>query len=156
MTYSTTAQKKINATGADELPVLLLEIDHPTFTQPVRVVNDGLDLTSNGELYVAMRVEASLPDQQPGQMPRARLALDNVGRELVEPLEASNGGEGATVRMMQVLRSTPNVIEWEATLDLSNVEMSSMTVTGDLSYEDILNKPGVPMRYDPVTAPGLF
>ena len=154
--HSAAYQRTINATSAEESPLILLEIDHSTFEQPIRVVNDNQDLISNGNTFVAMAFRCTLPDDREGQMPSARISLDNVGAELVAPLENSNGGEGATVRIMEVLRSNPDVIEWEGTLDLKNVELSNMEVSGELGYEEILNRPAVLLTYRPDIAPGLF
>lgn len=154
--YSRSLLEKMNATSADEVPLLLLEITHLDLSQPIRVVNDNQNLESNGDLFVAMAFRAALPDDMENQMPRAQLAVDNIGRELTDWLDQSGGGEGAQVRMMQVLRSAPDVIEWEVTLDLSNVRMNMLEVTGELGFEDLLNKPGIPMTYRPDTAPGLY
>jgi len=154
--YSTTTLEHINATSADELPLLLLEIDHPQLTQPARVVNDTQDLTSNGNLFVGMAFSASLPDDKPQQMPKARLAIDNVGKELVSWLEMSQGGRGSTCRMMQVMRSAPNLIELEITLDIMNVIITATTVEADLGFDDLLGRMSTPYSYRPDTAPGLF
>jgi len=155
--YSTATKKLVNATSAPELPLLLLEISHPALATPIRVVNDNQDLISNGNTYTAMAFRARLPDDMSqGGLPRAQLSIDNVGRELVQWIESSGGGKGASARMLQVVRSVPNVIEWEVTLDLSNVHMTAMEVTGTLGFEDLLNLPGVAFTYRPDTAPGLF
>lgn len=148
--------RAVNATSAKESPLVLLEIDHPQFSAPVRVVADTQDLVSNGDTYVASGIRSSLPDDREGQMPRAKLVFDNVDRQIGELLEGSGGGEGATVRLMEVLRSAPNVIEWEATLNLKNVELAGMEVVADIGYEDILNRPAVALTYRPDVAPGLF
>ena len=154
--YSATLKEKINSTSASETPLLLLEIDHPDLPAPVRVVNDNQDLVHQGNTYTAMAFRASLPEDLEEGMPRARLAIDNVGKELVAWLEASGGGQGATVRMIQVLRSTPDIIEWEVTMDLTNLSMTALEVSGVLSFDDLLNRPGVTLTYRPETAPGLF
>ena len=154
--HSAAYHRTINAASAEESPLILIVIDHPDFVQPIRVVNDAQDLVSNGETYVGIYFACKLPDDHEGQMPQAEISVDNVGRELVEPLEASNGGEGATVRMMEVLRSDPDTIEWETTLDLKNVRFVAMQVTGTLGYEEILNRPAVLLSYRPDVAPGLF
>lgn len=153
--YSAQARRAINATSG-EAPVILLEITHPDLSAPIRVAQDNADIVCQGNVFAAFAFEIDLPDDQDKQTPRARLAMDNVGRELTQWIEASNGGEGAQVRVMQVMRSDPDVVEWEATLDLSNVEMDVRRVTGELGFEDLLNKPGVLLRYDPQTAPGIF
>lgn len=154
--YSANYKRAIQATASIEQPVLLLEIAHAGLTEPIRVVNDTQDLTGNGNLFKAMAFRATLPDEQDGSMPRAKLSVDNVGRELVGWLESSQGGTGAEVRMMQLLRSAPDVIEWEITMDLTNVQIDVMQVSGSLGFDDLLNKPAVTLTYRPDTAPGLF
>jgi len=154
--HSAAYHRTINATSATESPLELLEIDHPTFGAPVRVVNDTQDVVSNGDTFAACAFYCQWPDDADGRMPRARLVLDNVGRELAQLLEDSNGGEGATMRFVEVLRSAPDTIEREATLELKNVEIVNMQVTGELGYEDILNRPAVAISYRPDVAPGLF
>lgn len=154
--YSAAYRETINRVSAAEAPLLMIEIAHPQLTQPIRVVNDTQDLTSNGNLFVALAFRATLPDDKDKQLPRARLAVDNVGRDLVGWLELSGGGEGATCRMMQVLRSNPNLIEWEVTLDLNNVSIDWVEVGGDLGFTDILNRPGTVITYRPDVCPGLY
>jgi hypothetical protein len=154
--YSSGAKETINATGAAETLLLLLEITHPDLGSPVRVVNDNQDLTSNGNLFVGIAFDATLPDEPTEGMPRASLAIDNVGKDLVAWLETSAGGQGAQVRMMQVRRSVPNTIEWEVTMELSNVSMDMLRVRGVLAFEDILNRPAVALTYRADVAPGLF
>lgn len=154
--YSDPFKENLNAVSAAEAPLLLLEITHPGLSEPARVVNDSEDLFSGGYQYVAVAFQAVLPDDLEEGMPHATLVVDNVGRELTEWIEASRGGAGARMRMMQVLRSNPDVIEWEVTLDLSNVHMTAASVQGTLSYEDLLNRPAVTLFYRPETAPGVF
>lgn len=154
--YSTTLHETVNSVSAAEAPLLLLEIDHPDLSQPIRVVNDNQDLVHQGNTFVAMAFRARLPDDLEQGLPRAILSVDNVGKEMVSWLEASNGGQGATCRMIQVLRSAPDVVEWETTLNLTDLRITQTEVTGSLGYEDLLNMPGVRLRYRPEVAPGLF
>ena len=71
-------------------------------------------------------------------------------------LESSQGGQGSSVRMMQVLRSDPDVIETDTTLFLSNISANAMVVRGTLSYHDVLNLPGVVLKHTPDVSPGLY
>ena len=154
--YSATAKRKLNATGADEIPLTLLEISNPALEQPIRVLNDNLDITSNGDLYVALEFAATLPDDTQGKLPRAKLMMDNAGEDLTKWLDESRGGAGSSVRFMQVLRSNPDNIEWEITMDLTNVDVTWTQVAGDLGFENLINQAAVCMAYTPVTAPGLY
>jgi hypothetical protein len=155
MTYSANFKEKTGSLSGTE-PVYLLEITHAQLAQPIRVVNDTQDITSNGNTFIAMAFRVSLPDNFAQQMPRARLSIDNIGRELTQWLEASNGGAGATVRIMQVMRDAPNVIEADFTLDLLNVSQNMMEVSGELGYEDTLNRPGMVATYRPENTPSIF
>src|SRR5690606_39131359 len=134
--------RRLNQTGAPETPLVCLEITHPELPTPVRVVNDTQALTSNGETFVALVFRIQLPDDLDKQMPRARLALDNVGRgpdgnSLADWLERAGGGRGARVRIMVLLRSAPDTIEWETTMDLANVQLALTEISGELQYEDL-------------------
>jgi hypothetical protein len=154
--YSATAKRKLNATGADEVPCVLLEITNAALPQPIRVVNDNLDITLNGDLYVAFPFDVALPDDTQGKLPRAKLAMDNAGEDLTEWLDLSRGGAGSSVRFIQVLRSNPDNIEWEITMDLTNVDVTWTQVSGDLGFENLINQAAVCMAYTPETAPGLY
>lgn len=137
-------------------PVILLEISHAQLATPVRVVNDTEDIVSDGDTYTAFAFRVALPSDIAGQLPRATLTLDNIGRELTQWIDNSNGGVGAQVRLMQVMRDTPDVIEYEITLDLLNVTQTVSEITGELGYDDTLNLAGLPITYRPDVAPGLF
>lgn len=154
--YSSNFRSTINSTSAREAPLLLLEISHTGLTTPIRVVNDVQDLVSNGNTYTALPFRARLPDDLEQGLPRAELSVDNIGKELVQWLEASGGGQGASCRMMQVMLGAPNVIEFEITLDLTNLHMSATEVSGTLGFENLLDRPACTWLYKPEVAPGLF
>lgn len=154
--YSLTARRRLSETSAAELPLFLLEISHVDLPEPVRVVGDSQDLISNGFTYVGMAFRISLPDERQGQQPRAELSVDNIGRELMQWVETSAGGRGSRVRIMQVLRSTPDIVEWEIEMELSNIRANATEVTGELGFPRLLDVPAVQVRADYSTTPGIF
>ena len=154
--YSAEYKSTLAATSAPEAPLTLLEINHPDLLQPVRVVNDNQNVTSNGVEYIACAFRCDLPDDFENQLPKATLAIDNVGKELMYWVETTGGGQGSTVRFIQIMRSRPDQIEWEITLNLTNVKATVSEVTGDLGYTNIFTRPAITMRFDPFTAPGIF
>jgi hypothetical protein len=154
--YSAQYKSTLAATSAPETPIVLLEITHPDLPTPVRVVNDSQNLTSNGLEYIACPFRCLLPDDIENQLPKATLAVDNVGRELMYWIETSAGGYGAQARFMQVMRSRPDLVEYDITLDMSNIKATSTQITADLGFENIFTRPAITMRYDPFTAPGVF
>ncbi|MBD3610518.1 MAG: DUF1833 family protein [Gammaproteobacteria bacterium] len=154
-TVTTGQQEDLNRIHGDA-PLTLLEITHPDLGAPVRVVQDNQSVVHLGNTFVAMSFRIILPDDKAQGMPKATLIIDNVGKELVSWLETSNGGQGAQVRIIQVRRSVPDVVEWELTMDLNDVDMTMLEVNGVMGFDDVLNLPGQPFVYRPDTAPGVF
>lgn len=154
--YSSAARTNLLATSADEPFLILLEITHADLTVPVRVVNDVQSITSNGSEFIGCPFDITLPDDVSGQMPQATLEIDNIGRDLTQWLEYSRGGQGARCRIMQVMRSDTDLIEFDMTLDLNNMLISNTKVTGILGFENILNRAGTITTFTPKTAPGLW
>ena len=154
--YSAAYKSTLAATSAPESPLVLLEITHPGLTVPVRVVNDTQNITCNGVEFIACAFRCLLPDDLESQLPKATLAVDNVGKELMQWVEVSDGGYGAQARFLQVMRSRPDLIEYEITLDLSDVKATVSEVTATLGYDNIFSRPAIALRYDPFTSPGVF
>lgn len=153
---STAAKRNINATSADEPLLELIEITHHDLVVPARFVNDTVDIVVEGHNYLACRFDLSLPDDQDEQVPSARLAVDNIGRELTQWLEVSQGGAGAKCRLILLLRSTPTNLEFDMTMDLTGLSITNYRVSGDLGFRNTLMQSAVTVRYDPSTTPGIF
>lgn len=156
MTYSTNARRNLLATSADEPMLELAEITHKDLAVPIRVVNDTIDIVVNGETFIACPFILSRPDDVDQQTPTAKIGVDNIGRELTQWLESSNGGKGAKLRMMAVMRSSPDVVEFDMTMDLTGLSINNQTVDGNLGFQNTLMQPAVTKRYDPISSPGLF
>ena len=155
-TYTSEFKSTLAEVSAAEAPLVLLQIDHPDLAQPVRVVNDTQDLTSNGDLYVAIPFRCTLPDDFENQLPKARLSVDNVGKELMYWIETSGGGNGSLVTMAQVMRSRPDLIEWSITMSLFNVTCTMSEVSGELGYENLFARKAIALQYRPSNSSGLF
>lgn len=131
----------------------------PSDTGEVWTINQSGGLVAEieaDETYIACAFRISLPDDIAQQVPRARLAIDNVGKELTQWLDASNGGRGSTVRVMQVMPDAPDVLESDVTLDLVNVRQTMLQITGELGYQNVLNLPASGINYRPDNTPPLF
>ncbi|OQS32597.1 DUF1833 family protein [Chromobacterium haemolyticum] len=154
--YSQAAREAMNATAADDVMLVLLEIRHPQLALPVRLVNDVQNIVVEGNEFIACAFDVTLPDDTDNRLPSAKLEIDNIGRELTQWLEISGGGTGATCRILQVMRSTPQLVEFDMTMDLSGLSMDHVKVSGTLGFADTLNQPAVTVYYRPETAPALF
>lgn len=153
---SASLKANLNTIVADEHPLVLLEIHHPSLTIPVRLVNDRKSVVSQGEQYMACPFELVLPDENESQLPRASLSITNIGRALTTWIDRTQGGMDAEVRIIIIQRSAPSIHEWELWVDLSSVTMDIERVSAQLTFDDILNKPSVPIIYNTTKTPALF
>ncbi len=154
--YSSEYKSTLAKVSAEEAPLVLLEISHADLTEPVRVVNDMQDLISNGNTFIACPFRYVLPDDFENQLPKARLAVDNVGRDLMYWIETTGGGQNSSVKMMQVMRSRPDTIEWSISMNLYNVTATLQEISAELGFENLFARPAVLMQYRPETTPGIF
>lgn len=154
--YSAQYKSTLAEVSAEESPLILLEIDHPDLTQPVRVVNDMTDVTSNGDIYIAFPFRCVLPDDFENQLPKARLSIDNVSRDLMFWIETTGGGQGSTATFKQIMRSNPNLIEWQIQMSLFNVTVNMQEISAELGFENLFGKPAVTFKYRPENSPGLW
>lgn len=144
------------AVSAAELPLVLLEISHALLAEPMRLVNDVQDVVSNGQNYVATSFNFVWPDDMDKQTPRAQLSIANTRGDVGAFFERTHGGRGALLTVLHIMRSMPDFVEDRLVLDLKNVQVTTQTVSGQLGYDDVLNRPGTPATYRPESAPGLF
>lgn len=155
-TYTSAARQNLLATSADEPFLILLEITHSALVTPIRVVNDVQNIVVGGNTFTAMPFRVNLPDDVKGQIPQATLEVDNIGRELTQWLEVSGGGQGAKCKIMQVMRSDANTVEFSITLDLTNLSITNEIVSGQLGFVNTLGQVSTTVNFTPATAPGLW
>lgn len=154
--YSANYKSTLAQVNADEAPLILLEINHAELASPVRVCNDTTDVVSNGNTYIGFPFKCVLPDDFENQLPKARLAIANVGRDLMYWIETTRGGEGSTCTFKQILRSNPNLVEWQITMMLSNVSVSMQEISAELGFENFFSRPAILKQYRPSNSAGLF
>lgn len=153
--YTANFKEKTGSTVGEEA-LYLLEITHTQLGTPVRIVNDTQDIVSNGNTFTACAFRVQLPEEITHSMPRVSIAVDNIGRELTLWLDGSKGGRGGSVRIMQIMRDTPNTIEQEYTLSVIESRQDMMQVVFDLGYENVLDVPALVETYNPENTPGIF
>jgi hypothetical protein len=152
---STVAVQAINAQETGEVFLILLTISSDEIVDTYRFVRNTEDITSNGYNYIAYGFDITLPDEDPDTLPTIQLVIDNVDRAIVDTLNSLI--EPPTVTLSVVLASTPNVIEYgPLEMTLLGADYDSLTITGQLAYEDILNQSYPSGKYIPSDYPGLF
>jgi hypothetical protein len=142
-------------TGPCEHPLIGIEIEHPMLSNIARFICDTDDVVSNGKRYIATGIKVVLPNDSEDQLPTASIQIANSGREVGIMLEKTYGARGAKLRLVQLLRSQPDVVEKTDELDIASIAVSPQIIEIQLSIDDTVNKVSIPYTYRPKTKPGL-
>lgn len=99
-TLSQAIREAYAAAPADVIVYHTLEINHPAFSTPIRVVRDTADLTATLEAsapndastavtFVGFRFDVVPPDVSTSAVPQCVIEIDNVSREILSQIEAA-------------------------------------------------------------------
>ena len=147
-----------------------LELRHPAFTQPLRVVNDHATLNATLEAdapmdaglpvnFAAFAFRFRLPDVQSTGMPELEIEIDNVSAEVVAYMDqAANSTELIEVTYRPYLSSDTSAPSMDPPLHLvlHDVEADVFAVRGRASFGDYGNRQFPGQSYDGQTFPGLI
>lgn len=163
----------------DDVVLFTLELRHPTFGVPIRIVADlgetlhtdpelifghrlklEADATANaGETveFVACSFEFSLPDQQEGQLPSVSVAIDNVAYLITPQLDALIGVRAELeLTYREYLFSDPETPQFVMNgLIMSNINSNLTRLTATATFADLVNQSFPSMVYRPILFPGL-
>lgn len=156
MTLSTTAIRTLQRIDDPFGLLMLLTITGDGLGDTIRLVSDTRDCTSRGQVYLGLPFKWKLPDEAAGEVGRAELQIDNVGRELTAELERMPPGAEWLGTIESVCRATPDVVDMSFTAPMSGVQATPLSITATVGEGDLMRLPAVDVRFDPFTAPGLF
>lgn len=146
--------------------VLLTFTSEDETLEPVRVCNVGIEkfddlgeniygVTSNGNRFLFLPFNISLPQDDKTGAVSAKLSIDNVTRELVK--HARGVKKAINVNIQCVLSNNLDYVEMEYdSFKLTNVTYNAFTVEGDLSIDYLGLEPFPCGRFTPSGFPGLF
>lgn len=153
-TLSPAAVASLTAENTSEVWLVLLEIDHADLAAPIRVVNDNVNCTHNGDVYLGLPFAIELPGEDAEEPGMATVAIPNVDRSVVRAGREIAGPATATLTV--VLASQPDTVEVSYPgLTLNDLQWDAGTVRGRLRFESIVTEPCT-LIITPERFPGLF
>jgi hypothetical protein len=163
-TVSNVVKHAINAQQTNEVFIVLLTIDHPNFTAPIRVASDPKQVLpvalvrgviSNGEEFIYLPFCITLPQQDDTNTARATLSIDNIDREIVKAVRTADSA--ISVKIEIVLASDTDNIEISIDkFKLASITYDAFTVSGELSLDYYDLEPFPCKRFTPSDFPGMF
>ena len=161
---SLAARLAFNAGQTDEVFVALIEIDHHTLEEPVRLSSDPTTMLSDeplrfgtvhqGHVYDWVLPSLILPDDEEDEPPKSRLSIENISNHLVEVLCAID--DPLTIAMKLVMASTPDHVEFQfMQLRSTRAPYDASSVSLEFSGEPILETAFPYHRMNKIRFPGL-
>lgn len=139
-----------------ECLILLLTLTHPSLPAPIRVCNDGKDVISGGQRFIAFPFQIPPPDELDETVPRVQLRIDNVDQQIVTAIRTCVG-EAPQVTLEVIAASDPDaVLLGPYRFRLRDARWNATTVEGELVYRDMLTEPWPAPLMTPSRLPGIF
>jgi len=146
-----------------------LELYHPAFTAPIRVVRDFVDLSATLEstaprdasqtvLFVGFAFDIVPPEVSATGVPQCQITIDNVSREIVSNLElAISSNQPITVIYRLFLSSDLSAPQNNPPMTLTVISMTAdvFKVTATATFGDMVNRKFPSQMYTLDTFPGL-
>lgn len=154
-TLSTAAKQSLFAAHTGTVWLVLLTIDHDELDEPIRVVNNTVNITSRGNEFIAFPFEVELPQEREESPPKVTLRLCNADRRVVQAIRSIQGPPTVTLEIV-----TSN--DWDTveigplSFSLNEARFDAAVVEGDLNFEPVLDEAWPSGTFNPAGFPGLF
>lgn len=154
-TLTSATLSAIYAQETDQVFIILLEIDHVSLVEPIRVAGNTENITSNGDLFIAYPFEISLPNDDVEDSAKIRLRIDNVDRSIIQSLRSI--ASPPTLKLMVVRAEAPDTVEFQyEAFELRDAFYDALVIEGTLTLESFLFEPYPAEKFTPSDFPGLF
>jgi hypothetical protein len=134
----------------------LLTISHASLgDDPLRFVNNTVNVTSRGNTYTAFPFKVTLPRDADRTAPSARLTIDNVSREIAQIIRSISTPPTVLIEIIRMDDFDAVEVSYP-TFTLRNVTISALSVSGELNVDDMMREPYPQRSFVPSEYPGLF
>lgn len=168
-TLSDALQEAYASAPSDIITLHTLEIRHPSFDQPIRVVRDKNNLTATLELdapenpgeaveFIAFAFDLILPEVQQAMSPEIEIIMDNVSGELVGYMDqAAQSSELIEVTYRPYLSTDLSAPQMDPplTLVVRSITADIFRIKARAGYGDLSNRKFPNVIYTAENFPGL-
>lgn len=172
VTLSDALKEAYASAPTDTIIVNTLELRHPAFTEPLRVVADFVPITAKledtapinaGELvtFQPYSFEFTLPEVVDNGVPELVIRIDNVSREIIENIELAVPQTDKLEVTYRAFLSTDMATHGPHNdpplhLTIVSIEANSLSIEARASIVDFVNKKFPNQEYDDTRFPGLI
>ena len=142
--------------NSDDPFLSLFTLNHPDWVEPLYLVNNTVEIVSNGKTFVPFPLKLTLPTDDGESIRKVEIEFDNVSRDLIEEIRSVTDTK-INVSIQLVLASNPDFIEIELIeLSIKTITYNATSIRATLYLDDFLNTEITSERYAPTNFPGIF
>lgn len=166
LSITTPFRARSQAAASDDVVLALVEITHPSLSDPIRVVNDTVNFTYDSKTWTAFPYDITVlsDDENP---PTASLSLQNVDAAIGEAVQACETPPRMRLLILdsadfnlavspRVPVGTPSIQYDAPNLFLANVKFDLINVEAQIVGWDYLQRTWPGIRATQNRLPGLF
>lgn len=143
------------AQQSDDPFLTLVTLSHPDFASDIRLVNNTVNITSNGLLFQAFPMRIVLPRDDGESAREVAIEFDNVALELIDDIRSVT--DFINVKLEMVLASIPDAVQISYDeLKIHSINYSKSRISARLILDSFLNTEISSEKYTPTNYPGLF
>lgn len=135
--------------------LILITLSHPDWDEPVRLVNNSVDIISRGNTYMAFPVDVVLPPDDGESLPEVTIEFDNVSLLLIGKFRTVTRDINADLDM--ILASLPDEVQMAISeLTIESITYNLTRISARLVLDNFLNTEMTSEKYTPKNFPGIF
>jgi hypothetical protein len=129
--------QELFAEESSSVLLILLIIDHDSLPEPIRVVNNNVNVDYDSKTYIAFPFKISLPGETDENIGDVALEIDAVDQTIINTIRSLNSRPSASIIVIRA----PSVGNIEKVLELndfvlSNVSYTALTLRAKLGYQE--------------------
>lgn len=153
-TGSANAKQQINTDNKDQAVLLLVTLS-PVGFPVIRIVNNLINITSNGNVFTAFPCKVELSADDGKTLQTVKLTVDNVTLEMIGWLRSTT--DPIPVMLQSIFSDEPDIIEQQISdLIIREIDYNVSTIEATLMADDDLNQVVPSDTYNSNHFPGLF
>ncbi len=146
-------KRQLFSQESDDPFLTLLTMTHETFS--AYLVNNTVDVVSNGNTFLAFPMKITLPADDGESTRDFAIDLDNVSLELIESFRSVT--TAIDVKIELILASMPDTIQMSyEDLLIRSISYDSKKISAKIVLDNFLSVAMTSERYGPTNFPGLF
>lgn len=155
MQPNTIPYAQASSSGIVFLALLTFTLPADPSIEPLRVVNNTVDIISRKKLFHAYPFKITLPEDEPDKLPSVSVEIDNVDRSIIEWIR---GYSTAPQLLLEVITNVNyDVVERSiGFLNLTAVDYDALAIRATLTVDNVMSRRFPADNYDPVQFPGLY